>query len=498
MSTKILIPTPLRPYTDKKDAVDANGATVGEVLADLTARHAGLKGHLYNEQGKLRSFVNVYINDEDIRYLQKEQTPVKAGDTLSIIPSVAGGVPVRGTGLLTEPGTGLPVAPRPVPPELTDDEVKRYSRHLIMPEVGMDGQRKLKASKVLCIGAGGLGSPVAMYLAAAGVGTLGIVDFDVVDFSNLHRQILHGTSDVGRSKLDSAKDKLTAINPEVKIVLHEVALTSQNALELFAPYDVIVDGTDNFPTRYLVNDACVLLGKPNAYGSIFRFEGQASVFATKDGPCYRCLYPEPPPPGLVPSCAEGGVLGVLPGMVGMIQATEAIKLILGVGEPLIGRFLIYDALRMRFRELKLRKDPDCPVCGDHPTVTALIDYEQFCGIHPAAPEPATVTDHATEITATELKQRLDRGDALKIVDVREPNEYQINRIAGSVLIPLGDVAQRYRELDPNEEIVVQCKVGGRSAKAADFLRSVGFKKVLNLKGGILDWIDKVDPTQPKY
>ncbi len=497
MSTKILIPTPLRPYTDKQDAVDASGATVGEVLADLTTKHAGLKGHLYNEQGKLRSFVNIYVNDEDIRYLQKEQTPVKAGDTLSIIPSVAGGVP--GTGLRTVRGTGLleEASPRPVP-ELTNDEVKRYSRHLIMPEVGVDGQRKLKASSVLCIGAGGLGSPVAMYLAAAGVGTLGIVDFDVVDFSNLHRQILHGTSDVGRSKLASAKDKLVAINPEVKIVLHEVALTSQNALELFAPYDVIVDGTDNFPTRYLVNDACVLLGKPNAYGSIFRFEGQASVFGTKDGPCYRCLYPEPPPPGLVPSCAEGGVLGVLPGMVGMIQATEAIKLVLGIGEPLIGRFLIYDALRMRFRELKLRKDPDCPVCGTHPTVTALIDYEQFCGIRPAAPESATVTDHNTEITAVELKQRLDRGDALKIVDVREPNEYQINRIAGSTLIPLGDVPQRYRELDPNDEIVVQCKSGGRSAKAADFLRSVGFKKVLNLKGGILDWIDKVDPTQPKY
>jgi len=489
MSTKILIPTPLRPYTDKQDAVEADGATVGEVLANLTTRHAGLKGHLYNEQGRLRSFVNVYINDEDIRYLQKEQTPVKAGDTLSIIPSVAGGAPV------VEKGYD-PISSEL--PSLTNDEVKRYSRHLIMPEVGVDGQRKLKAAKVLCIGAGGLGSPVALYLAAAGVGTLGIVDFDVVDFSNLHRQILHGTTDVGRSKLASAKDKLTAINPEVKIVLHEVALSSQNALTLFAPYDVIVDGTDNFPTRYLVNDACVLLGKPNAYGSIFRFEGQASVFATKDGPCYRCLYPEPPPPGLVPSCAEGGVLGVLPGMVGMIQATEAIKLILGVGEPLIGRFLIYDALRMRFRELKLRKDPDCPVCGTHPTVTTLIDYEQFCGIHPAAPEPTPVADNATEITAVELKRRLDRGDNLKIVDVREPNEYQINRIEGSVLIPLGDVPKRYNELDPQDEIVVQCKVGGRSAKAADFLRSVGFKNVLNLKGGILDWIDKVDPTQPKY
>jgi adenylyltransferase/sulfurtransferase len=486
---KNLIPTPLRPYTDKQDAVDASGATVGELLADLTRRHSGLKAHLYNDQGKLRSFVNVYVNDEDIRYLQKEQTPVNASDTVSIIPSVAGGVDtvedVRRSdlGRMGEP--------------LTNDEVKRYSRHLIMPEVGVEGQRKLKASRVLCIGAGGLGSPVAMYLAAAGVGTLGIVDFDTVDFSNLQRQILHGTPDVGRPKLDSAKDKLHALNPEIDIETYEVALSSQNAMKLFEPYDVIVDGTDNFPTRYLVNDACVLLGKPNAYGSIFRFEGQASVFATKDGPCYRCLYPEPPPPGLVPSCAEGGVLGVLPGLIGVIQATEAVKLIMGIGEPLIGRFLIYDALRMRFRELKLRKDPECPVCGTHPTVTKLIDYEQFCGITPAAPEPVTV-NRATEITSVELKQRLDRGDKLKIVDVREPNEYQINRIPGSELIPLGDVPKRYRELNPDEEIVVHCKMGGRSAKAADFLRSVGFTRVLNLKGGILDWIDKVDPSQPKY
>jgi adenylyltransferase/sulfurtransferase len=366
-----------------------------------------------------------------------------------------------------------------------------------MPEVGLDGQLKLKAAKVLCIGAGGLGSPVAMYLAAAGVGTLGIVDFDTVDFSNLQRQILHGTPDVGRPKLASAKDRLNALNPNVHVETYETALTSENALKLFEPYDVIVDGTDNFPTRYLVNDACVLLGKPNAYGSIFRFEGQASVFATKQGPCYRCLYPEPPPPGLVPSCAEGGVLGVLPGLIGVIQANEAIKLILGTGEPLIGRFLIIDALRMKFRELKLRKDPDCPVCGTHPTVTKLIDYEQFCGVRPAAPEPAT-TNTATEITATNLKQRLDRGDKLVIIDVREPHEYQINRIPGSILMPLGDVPKRYNELDPDAEIVAQCKSGVRSAKAADFLRSVGFKNVLNLRGGILDWVDKVDPSQPKY
>jgi adenylyltransferase/sulfurtransferase len=494
---KILIPTPLRPYTDKQDTVDASGTTVGELLADLTRKHSGLKTHLYNEQGKLRSFVNVYVNDEDIRYLQKEETPVNAVDTVSIIPSVAGGAPTSAEATVGRAISAAAVDTDRELPTLTNDEVKRYSRHLIMPEVGVDGQRKLKAAKVLCIGAGGLGSPVAMYLAAAGVGTIGIVDFDVVDFSNLQRQILHGTPDVGRSKLASAKDRLNAINPEIEVRTHEVALSSQNALDLFKPYDVIVDGTDNFPTRYLVNDACVLLRKPNAYGSIFRFEGQASVFATADGPCYRCLYPEPPPPGLVPSCAEGGVLGVLPGIIGVIQATETVKLIMGIGEPLIGRFLIYDALRMRFRELKLRKDPDCPVCGTHPTVTQLIDYEQFCGIMPAAPEPVAVTN-ATEITAVDLKQRLDRGDKLTIVDVREPNEYQINRIAGSTLIPLGDIPKRYSELNPADEIIMQCKSGARSARAADFLRSVGFTRVLNLKGGILDWIDKVDPTQPKY
>ena len=497
MATRILIPTPLRPYTDKRDAVEADGATVGELLADLTRKHGGLKAHLYNEQGKLRSFVNVYLNDEDIRYLQKEQTPVSPGDTLSIIPSVAGGAPttevpssVRSTSSRT---------PREMP-QLTNDEIKRYSRHLIMPELGIDGQRKLKAGRVLCIGAGGLGSPAAMYLAAAGVGTIGLVDFDVVDFSNLQRQIIHATPDVGRSKLTSAKDRLHALNPNIDIPTYEDAVSSENALTLFEPYDVIVDGTDNFPTRYLTNDACVLLGKPNAYGSIFRFEGQASVFATKEGPCYRCLYPEPPPPGLIPSCAEGGVLGVLPGVIGVIQATEAIKLIVEIGEPLIGRFLIYDALRMRFRELKLKKDPDCPVCGTHPTVTKLIDYEEFCGLHPAAPESADAAAYnpATEITAVELKRRLDGGDRLTLVDVREPNEYQINRIPGTVLIPLGEVQRRYAEISRHEEIVVHCKVGARSAKAADFLRSVGFERVLNLKGGILEWIDKVDSSQPKY
>jgi len=384
-------------------------------------------------------------------------------------------------------------------PTLDAEEIKRYSRHLIMPEVGMDGQRKIKAGSVLCIGAGGLGSPAAMYLAAAGVGRLGIVDFDVVDYSNLQRQLLHTTPDVGLSKLQSAKNKINALNPHVQVDTYEEALSSDNAMRLFKGYDVILDGTDNFPTRYLVNDACVLMGIPNAYGSIFRFEGQASVFATKDGPCYRCLYPEPPPPGLVPSCAEGGVLGVLPGIIGVIQATESIKLLTGIGNPLIGRFMIYDALNMKFRELKLRKDPDCPVCGTHPTVTKLIDYDQFCGIvQPAQDHSAGATVSATEITPVELKKKLDAGETPFILDVREPNEYQINKIPGSTLIPLGELPRRYQELPKDRQIVTQCKMGGRSAKAQDFLKTVGFSDVLNLTGGILKWIDDVDPSQPKY
>ena len=484
MPNTINIPTPLRPFTDKKEAVEVNGATVGELLTDLTTRYEGLRKHLYADNGKLRNFVNVYLNDEDIRYLQREATPVKAGDTLSIVPSVAGGAPTTAA-----------------PPEtdLSPEEIKRYSRHLIMPEMGMDGQRKLKAGSVLCIGAGGLGSPAAMYLAAAGIGRLGIVDFDVVDYSNLQRQLLHTTNDVGRTKLESAKNKVVALNPHVQVDTYEEALSSENAMRLFKGYDVILDGTDNFPTRYLVNDACVISGIPNAYGSIFRFEGQASVFATKDGPCYRCLYPEPPPPGLVPSCAEGGVLGVLPGIIGVIQATESIKLITGIGEPLIGRFLIYDALKMRFRELKLKKDPECPVCGTNPTVTKLIDYDQFCGVVPAAAtEKVGGAVNDWEITPVELKKKLDAGETPFILDVREPNEYQINRIQGSTLIPLGELPRRYQELPRDREIVAQCKMGGRSAKAMDFLKTVGFTNVKNLKGGILEWIDKVDPSQPKY
>jgi adenylyltransferase/sulfurtransferase len=389
-----------------------------------------------------------------------------------------------------------PVLDRLPSVELSANEISRYSRHLILPEVGPDGQKRLKAARILLIGAGGLGSPLGLYLAAAGVGRIGLVDFDVVDFSNLQRQILHGTPDVGRPKLQSARDRLQAINPEVEIDAYETALTSRNAREILAPYDIVIDGTDNFPTRYLVNDACVLLGKPNVYGSIFRFDGQASVFYPPHGPCYRCLYPEPPPPGEVPSCAEGGVLGVLPGLIGCIQATEAIKLILGKGEPLIGRLLLYDALTLRFREFKVKRNPRCPLCGESPIITDLVDYEQFCGVRREEPVPMPSADQ--EMTVEELKRRLDQNEPVFILDVRNPEEYQLCRIPGSTLIPLGDLPQRYGELDPSREIVVHCKSGMRSARAAQFLRGQGFINIKNLTGGIRAWADRIDPTVPKY
>jgi sulfur-carrier protein adenylyltransferase/sulfurtransferase len=385
------------------------------------------------------------------------------------------------------------------PAALSHEEIQRYSRHLIMPEVGMEGQLKLKAAKVLMVGTGGLGAPLGMYLAAAGIGRIGLVDFDVVDYSNLQRQIIHGTKDVGRKKLDSAADTMLDINPHIRIDRYEVALTSENAMDIIKEYDMVVDGTDNFPTRYLVNDACVLSGKPNVYGSIFRFEGQSTVFAYPGGPCYRCLYPEPPPPGLVPSCAEGGVLGILPGLIGVVQATEAVKLILGTGEPLVGRLLLYDALAMRFRELKLRRDPECPVCGDHPTVTKLIDYQEFCGVpHQEAPQVAQTNPTGGDVDAKKLKAKLDRGDRFVLVDVREPHEFQIGRIPKSTLIPLGELPKRLNELDKDAEIVVHCKSGGRSAKAVALLRENGFKNVSNMTGGILAWSDQVDPSVPKY
>jgi sulfur-carrier protein adenylyltransferase/sulfurtransferase len=380
---------------------------------------------------------------------------------------------------------------------LSKDEILRYSRHLIMPEVGMEGQLKLKQAKVLLVGAGGLGAPLGLYLAAAGVGRIGLVDYDVVDFTNLQRQVIHGTKDVGKKKLDSAFESMSDINPFVQLDRYETALNSENALEIFKDYDIVVDGTDNFPTRYLVNDACVLLNKPNVYGSIFRFEGQATVFAYEGGPCYRCLYPEPPPPGLVPSCAEGGVLGILPGVIGLIQATETVKLILGIGQTLVGRLMLYDALGMKVRELKLRKNPECPACGEHPTITKLIDYEEFCGMphHEGPAEPVAATG---DIEATELKAKLDRGDNFKLIDVREPHEFQICRIPGSTLIPLGELPKRLGELNPEDEFVMHCKGGTRSAKAVDLMKQSGFKKVRNMKGGITAWSDKVDPSVPKY
>ena len=394
-----------------------------------------------------------------------------------------------------------------VPPELTHAEILRYSRHLTLPDVGLEGQRKLKASRVLLVGAGGLGSPLALYLAAAGVGTLGIVDFDRVDETNLHRQVLHGQSDIGRPKLDSARDRLAEINPHVKVEPHPVRLTSQNALEIVREYDVVVDGTDNFPTRYLVNDACVLTGRPNVYGSIFRFDGQVSVFGVEGGPCYRCLFREPPPPGLVPSCAEGGVLGVLPGIIGSLQALETIKLLLGIGEPLVGRLVLFDGLTMRWRELRIRRNPECPVCGDSPTVRELIDYEAFCGLPPAdretdAPgEPAAdPAPGADEIGAAQLAERLRRGEPITLIDVREPHEWDIANLGefGARLIPLGQLPDAYGELDRDAEIVVYCRSGARGRRALEQLRAAGFRRILNLRGGILGWADEVDPSMPKY
>src|SRR5665213_3760631 len=393
----------------------------------------------------------------------------------------------------TLPGTGTATEL----PKLTNAEISRYSRHLILPEVGMEGQRKLKAAKVLCVGTGGLGAPLALYLAAAGVGTLGLVDFDTVDASNLQRQIIHSTATVSKLKVDSAELMLNGLNPYMNVIKHNTMLTSANALEIFKDYDVIADGTDNFQTRYLVNDACVLLNKPNAYASIYRFEGQASVFGTKEGPCYRCLYPEPPPPGLVPSCAEGGVLGILPGLVGVMQATEVIKLILGKGETLVGRLLLIDALNMRFRELKLRKNPDCPVCGTHPTVTQLIDYQQFCGIVPESPQESSMKNGIPQITVKELKRRIDAGEDVQLIDVREPYEFQIAQIGGK-LIPQNDVPQRLAEIDRNREVVVHCRSGARSQRIAEFLKQSGYPNVSNVAGGILAWLDEIDQQVQKY
>lgn len=483
MSVTISVPTALRQFTGGTSSVEVEGATAGAALRDLANRYPDLRRHLYDDRDAIRSFVTVYLNDEDIRHQKGSETPIKDGDSLMIVPAIAGGVAEVDTTQL---------------PSLSNEEIARYSRHLIMPEVGLEGQRRLKNASVLMIGTGGLGAPSGMYLAAAGVGRIGIVDFDVVEASNLQRQIIHGTADVGRPKIESARDRLRDINPHIEIETHETRLTSDNALRLFENYEIIVDGTDNFPTRYLVNDACVLLGKANVYGSIFRFEGQASVFWAKKGACYRCLYPEPPPPGLVPSCAEGGVLGVLPGIVGAIQANETIKLILGASDTLINRLLMFDAWQMKFREFKIRKDPQCPICGENPTIKELIDYEEFCGLR----EQPTISNEPSaleEISAAELKRRLDENKDLQLIDVREPNEYEIARISGSRLIPLNQVVSRMNEIDPAKETVVHCKGGVRSAKAIEGLKQAGFSgKLTNLRGGITAWSDDVDPSVPKY
>jgi len=493
MTARILLPTPLRPYAAHQPVVEVEAATVGDALRALVERHAELRRHLYDESGKLRRFVNVYKNEEDVRHLERESTPLAPGDTLTIVPSIAGGT----SGAPPRPGARKPPAwatgEDGLPP-LSQPELLRYSRHLILPEVGLAGQRKIKAASVLIIGAGGLGSPLALYLAAAGVGRLGLVDFDVVDESNLQRQVLHGTSSVGRPKLESAKQRLGDLNPGVRVDTCEERLTSDNAFDVIRPYDVVVDGTDNFPTRYLVNDACVLLGKPNVYGSIFRFEGQASVFDARVGPCYRCLYPDPPPPGLVPSCAEGGVLGVLPGVIGVIQGIETLKIILGIGETLVGRLLLFDALALRFRELTLRKDPECPLCAEKRTITGLIDYEQFCGIAPVD----AARDAELEISAHDLAERRERGEDFMLIDVREPHEYEIARIPGSILIPLHSLPERMSELDSSRDIVLHCHIGQRSMRALEMLHRAGFRKLKNLRGGIAAWSSDVDPSVPRY
>ena len=480
MTVTVIIPTALRQHTDDEDELKLNARTVSDALKELVTSFPNLRRHLYSDSGRLRNFINIYLNEEDIRYKEGEGTALKDGDTLMIIPAIAGGAHAADD----DEEHGAKVS-------FSSSEFARYSRHLIMPEVGLEGQGKLKSASVLIIGAGGLGTPSSTYLAAAGVGRIGIVDFDVIEKSNLHRQVLYSEKDIGKSKAEIARQRLLEINPNVSVEVHKVRLDSSNALDILGSYDIIMDGTDNFPTRYLVNDACVLLGKPNVYASIFRFEGQASVFYAREGPCYRCLYPEPPPPGLVPSCAEGGVLGVLPGIMGSIQAVEAIDLILGKGRPLIGRLVLFDALDMTFKELKLRKNPNCLVCGPNATVKKLIDYEAFCGVEEGLGAELEVSPKA-------LKELIDDGREMVVLDVREPFEYEIAHLNDAKLIPLAQLAGRVNELDTARPIVVYCHTGQRSAQAVRFLNGLGFKKAKNLKGGIKAWGNEVDPTIQMY
>ncbi len=521
----IRIPTPLRSYVDGRSEVDVEAGSVREALERLAGEHEGLRGQLFTDEGDLRRFVNVYLGERSIRDLDGDDRELDEGDELRIVPSVAGGGPA---GTDTEEATGAPpdgdesgpaegdgragadtvqgdraaaASDGATPAEAVDfspDELRRYSRHLMIPEVGYEGQQKLKSSSVLLIGAGGLGSPAALYLAAAGVGRIGLVDHDDVELTNLQRQLLHGTSSVGERKLASARRRLEELNPEVEVVTHEERLTSDNALELLEGWDLVVDGSDNFPTRYLINDACVFLGIPTVYGAIYRFEGQASVFGLEDGPCYRCLFPEPPPPGLVPSCADAGVLGVLPGVIGTLQAVEAVKLLLDRGRPLSGRLLLFDALEMSFDEVEVRRDPDCPVCGEDPTVTELIDYEVFCGLGDGGAESAE--SEVPSIGAAELARWAERGESYRLIDVREPYEWEICNLSsvGAELIPLDELPDRLGELDGDRTLVVHCRTGGRSADAVRLLQREGFEDALNLEGGVLGWAREVDPEMPTY
>ncbi|HTW55213.1 MAG TPA: molybdopterin-synthase adenylyltransferase MoeB [Thermoplasmata archaeon] len=485
----VRIPTPLRAFTDGAAEVAVDSTTVGGAIRSVCERHPGLRRHLLTPDGQLRNFVSVFVNEEDVRQRERTETPLRDGDLVSIVPAIAGGAPAGASG----PRPGETSAPAEIP--IVGDDLRRYSRHLLLPEVGLAGQRRLRGAKVLIVGTGGLGSPAALYLAAAGVGTLGLVDFDAVDLSNLQRQVLYATADVGRPKLAAAERRLTELNPGTRIVTHEERLEARNALEIVRRYDVVLDGTDNFPTRYLVNDACVLERKPNVYGSIYRFEGQVSVFDARRGPCYRCIYPEPPPPDLVPSCAEAGVLGVLPGLVGVLQATEAVKLLLGVGEPLVGRLLLYDALAMAFRELKIRKNPTCDLCSPSATQHGLIDYPAFCGV----PAPGTVVPSGVpEITPEELRAALAAPEPPLLVDVREDEERAISALPGALPIPKAELTEHVDELTRARSIVVFCRAGSRSADATRTLLGLGFTNVRSLRGGINAWAERIDPTLPTY
>lgn len=485
MAVTVLIPTTLRIFTNQRSEIELDGTTVEEVLAALSDEYPETKKALFDESGQLRSFINIFVNENNIKNLQGYQTTVKDGDEIMLIPAIAGGAPTDSV-LGDRKGE-----------KLTNQEIQRYSRHLLLKEVGVKGQKRLKAAKVLIVGLGGLGAPLAQYLAAAGVGTIGLMDFDEVEESNLQRQVIHGTRDIGRPKVASAKDSIRQINPLVKVEVYNYPLTAENALDIIEEYDVVADASDNYQTRYLVNDACVLLGKPDVFGAMYQFEGQATVYYGKEGPCYRCMYPAPPPPGLVPSCATGGVVGVLPGIIGTIQANEVIKLIVGGGDPLIGRLVTFDSWHMKWRELKICKDPNCPVCGNNPTITELeeYDYEDFCGIKQQEEENEAVEG----IEAKELKRRLDEGEKITLIDVREPHERAIVMFLDAKAIPIGQLARRQNELDPTVDTVFICKEGKRSILAVNTLREAGYKgKMFNLKDGTNAWARDVDPSFPQY